>query len=101
MIERDLLVYLGSRRDLSSAQTSGFPNVVALMGSSLSDEQAKLLVESTDKLALLFDGDDAGVGFGLFRSPCYRRMIAVSANRQLATDLDEAIGAGLFLSGQH
>ena len=31
------------------------------MGSSLSDEQAKLLVESTDKLALLFDGDDAGV----------------------------------------
>ena len=31
------------------------------MGSSLSDEQARLLVESTGKLALMFDGDDAGV----------------------------------------
>ncbi len=40
---------------------AGFPNVVAVMGSTLSDEQARLIVESTDKLALMFDGDDAGL----------------------------------------
>ena len=34
---------------------------MAVMGSTLSEEQARLIVESTDKLTLMFDGDDAGV----------------------------------------
>ena len=38
----------------------GFSNVVALMGSSLSEAQEQLLVAHTDRLALMFDGDDAG-----------------------------------------
>ncbi len=41
---------------------AGFPNVVALMGSAVSDEQEQLLLAHTDRLALMFDGDDAGVG---------------------------------------
>ncbi len=39
---------------------AGFPNVVALMGSTLSDAQERLLVEHFDRLALMFDGDEAG-----------------------------------------
>jgi DNA primase len=39
---------------------AGFPNVVALMGSSLSDHQEQLLVNATDRLVLMFDGDEAG-----------------------------------------
>ncbi len=47
--------------DAMNVHQAGFPNVVAVMGSTLSDEQARLIVESTDKLALMFDGDDAGL----------------------------------------
>ncbi len=39
---------------------AGFPNVVALMGSTLSEQQENLLVNATDRLALMFDGDEAG-----------------------------------------
>jgi DNA primase len=39
---------------------AGFPNVVALMGSTLSEAQEQLLLAHTDRAALMFDGDDAG-----------------------------------------
>lgn len=39
---------------------AGFENVVALMGSTLADEQAELLVDNAERLVLMFDGDDAG-----------------------------------------
>jgi DNA primase len=39
---------------------AGFPNVVAIMGSTLSEAQEALLVSHFDRLALMFDGDDAG-----------------------------------------
>jgi DNA primase len=42
---------------------AGFPNVVALMGSSLSDEQEALIVAAVGpqgKVALMFDEDEAG-----------------------------------------
>lgn len=35
-------------------------NVVALMGSTLSNEQAELLVDNAERLVLMFDGDNAG-----------------------------------------
>ena len=38
----------------------GFPNVVALMGSSMSSEQELLLLGATDRVVLMFDGDPAG-----------------------------------------
>jgi DNA primase len=46
--------------DCFKVHQAGFPNVVALMGSTLSDAQERLLVEHFDRLALMFDGDDAG-----------------------------------------
>lgn len=46
--------------DCFKVHQSGFPTVVALMGSSLSEAQTELLAANFDRLALMFDGDDAG-----------------------------------------
>lgn len=46
--------------DTFRVHQAGYPNVVALMGSTLSDAQEQLLVAHFDRLALMFDGDDAG-----------------------------------------
>lgn len=40
----------------------GFPNAVAVMGASLSEAQARLIVALGSPVTLLFDGDDAGRG---------------------------------------
>jgi len=39
---------------------NGFRSTVALLGSSLSDEQAALLVDSKRRIVLMFDGDESG-----------------------------------------
>jgi DNA primase len=39
---------------------AGFPNVVALMGCSLSTKQADLLTRHFSEVILLLDGDEAG-----------------------------------------
>lgn len=39
---------------------AGFPRTVAVFGSSLSDEQARILTETGCPIILLFDGDEAG-----------------------------------------
>jgi len=49
---------------------AGFP-VVALMGSSLSEQQEKLLCGSFKMAALMFDGDEAGRGV---MEDCLRRL---------------------------
>ena len=46
--------------DAMKVEQAGFPNVVALMGSTVTEHQEKLLVETTDRLTLLLDGDEAG-----------------------------------------
>jgi DNA primase len=46
--------------DCFMVHQAGFPNVIALMGSTLSDEQKALLLDSAERLDLMFDGDDAG-----------------------------------------
>jgi len=49
--------------DVFNLWQAGFKNVVALMGTSMSDEQEKLIVEAVGengKVALMFDEDDAG-----------------------------------------
>jgi DNA primase len=46
--------------DCFRATQAGFPNVVALMGSTLSEPQEQLLLAHADRLTLFFDGDDAG-----------------------------------------
>jgi DNA primase len=46
--------------DCMKVWQSGNPSVVALMGSSLSDAQERLLVERFQRVTLLLDGDEAG-----------------------------------------
>ncbi len=46
--------------DCMKVHQAGFPNVVALMGSTLSDAQEALLVESFDRVTLMLDGDAGG-----------------------------------------
>lgn len=46
--------------DAISLWDRGIKNVVGVMGSSLSPEQAQILMRYTTKLVLMFDGDDAG-----------------------------------------
>jgi DNA primase len=57
--DRGLIVVEGFF-DAMKVTQAGFPNVVALMGASLSEPQEQLLVAATDRLVLMFDGDDAG-----------------------------------------
>jgi DNA primase len=57
--ERGLIVVEGFF-DCFRVHQAGFPNVVALMGSTLSEAQERLLIAHADRLALMFDGDDAG-----------------------------------------
>jgi len=49
--------------DVFNLWQAGFKNVVALIGTSMSDEQEKLIVEilgENGKVALMFDSDEAG-----------------------------------------
>jgi DNA primase len=46
--------------DCFKVHQAGFPNVVALMGSTLSEAQEQLLLAHADRLTLFLDGDDAG-----------------------------------------
>jgi DNA primase len=39
---------------------AGFPAAVAILGSSMSDEQAAMLTETGRRVLLMFDGDEAG-----------------------------------------
>ncbi len=57
---RELVVVEGFF-DAMKVWQAGFKNVVALMGSTLSTQQEDLLVAHADCLALMFDGDEAGV----------------------------------------
>jgi DNA primase len=57
--DRGLIVVEGFF-DSCKVYQAGFPNVVALMGSSLSERQEELLAEHSDRLDLMFDGDAAG-----------------------------------------
>ena len=56
----DGLIVVEGFFDAMHVHQAGYPNVVALMGSSLSEHQEHLLAGETDRLALMFDGDEAG-----------------------------------------
>lgn len=56
---KPLIVVEGAFKVYHLAQ-NGFPNAVAIFGSSLSDEQAAILAATGKQLVLMFDGDEAG-----------------------------------------
>jgi DNA primase len=85
-VERGLVVVEGFF-DCIKVYQSGFANVVGLMGSTLSDQQEQLLVAHTDRLALMFDGDDAGNKclrefYGRLRRRIYLREIHLESGEQ-------------------
>ncbi len=47
--------------DLVSLAAAGFDNVVATLGTSMTEEHARLLARYTDRVLLLFDSDTAGL----------------------------------------
>jgi len=59
VLNADGLVVVEGFFDAMKVDQAGY-KVVALMGSTLSDEQAELFAEHTDRLALMFDGDESG-----------------------------------------
>jgi DNA primase len=66
---------------------AGFPNVVALMGSTLTEQQEALLKGATDRLKLMFDGDEAGAAclrefYSRLRRTMYLREVYLEAGEQ-------------------
>ncbi len=67
----DTLVVVEGFFDVLALYQSHVENVVALMGSTLSEQQAELLVNYANNLLLMFDGDDAGREC---ERECYRKL---------------------------
>jgi DNA primase len=57
--QRGLIVVEGFF-DCMKVSQAGYPFVVALMGSSMSEEQERLLVDHAEMVLLMLDGDEAG-----------------------------------------
>lgn len=62
--ERDRVVLVEGYMDVIGAVVAGVDNVVAGMGTSLTEEQAKLIARHADEAVLAYDGDSAGVEAG-------------------------------------
>jgi DNA primase len=81
------LVVVEGFLDCFKVHQAGYANVVALMGSTLSEAQEQLLLAHTDRLALMFDGDDAGTKclrefYGRLRRRMYLREIHLEPGDQ-------------------
>lgn len=61
IIKRGFAIVCEGQFDNITLWDRGYMNVVSVLGSSLSDPQAHLLLGVTTKLLLLFDGDKAGI----------------------------------------
>ena len=60
IIKRGFAIVVEGQIDSITLWDRGYPNVVSLMGSSLLESQAHLLLSLTTRLLLLFDGDKPG-----------------------------------------
>jgi DNA primase len=84
--DRGLIVVEGFF-DCFKVHQAGFPNVVALMGSTLSEAQQELILAHSDRIALMLDGDDAGEKclrefYGRLRGHLYLREIHLEPGEQ-------------------
>jgi len=73
--------------DAMKVHQAGFPNVVALMGSTITEEQEELLVKLSDRLVLMLDGDEAGVAgvrrmYGRLRRKLYLKEVHLEDGQQ-------------------
>ena len=60
IIKRGFAIVVEGQIDAITLWDRGYPNVVSLMGSSMTEPQAHLLLSLTTRLILLFDGDKPG-----------------------------------------
>jgi DNA primase len=82
--------------DAMKVHQAGFPNVVALMGATMSEYQEELLVAATDRLVLMFDGDDAGHEglrkvYGRLRRKLYLKEVHLEDGQQPDSLSDERL----------
>lgn len=59
--ERDQAVIVEGYMDVVACHQAGFTNVIATLGTSLTDEHVRLLGRYTKNVVLSFDADDAGI----------------------------------------
>lgn len=93
--DRGLIVVEGFF-DCFKLQQAGYPNAVALMGSTLSEPQEQLLLSQCDRIVLMLDGDDAGTKclrefYGRLRRRLYLREIHLDAGEQPDSLTDDRI----------
>lgn len=60
IMKRGFAIVVEGQIDAITLWDRGYPNVVSLMGSSMTEPQAHLLLSLTTRLLLLFDGDKPG-----------------------------------------
>jgi len=82
--------------DCFKVHQAGFPNVVALMGSVLSEPQEELFLVHCDRLALMLDEDEAGTKclrefYRRLRRPLYLREIHLDTGEQPDTLSEQRI----------
>ena len=95
--DRTLIVVEGFF-DCFKLHQAGLPNVVALMGSTLSEPQQELLLAHADRIALMLDGDEAGTKclrefYGALRQRLYLREIHLKPGEQPDDLTDDRIRA--------
>lgn len=84
---RDGLIVVEGFFDAMKVHQAGFTNVVALMGSTLSERQEELLVSYVARLVLMFDGDEAGRKcvrqfYGRLRTKLFLREVQLADGEQ-------------------
>ena len=65
IVKKDLCIIVEGYTDVVQMHQAGIKNVVASSGTSLSDDQIRLIQRLTLNIVVLFDGDDAGLNASL------------------------------------
>jgi DNA primase len=83
----DGLIVVEGFFDCFRVHQAGYPNVVALMGSQASEAHVALLTATTDRVVLMFDGDDAGLNctrdfWKRLRRRLFLKEVALDAGQQ-------------------
>ena len=76
--------------DVIALQTAGFAGAVASLGTSLTEEQAKLIGRSCKELTICYDSDSAGIratqrAIQVLRSACPELRVGVASWAKVKT----------------
>lgn len=73
-IKKEVIVVEGFM-DVIRLHTAGIKNVVALMGTAMTKEQANLIKKLSDNVILMFDGDEAGLHADMVNGEVLDKMV--------------------------